>query len=242
MCAAKSVTAADRKEALINAAEKSIAAGGLAALRARDLAADVGCAVGAIYLAFPDLAALASAVRERTIRRLEAGAVEAAFPKDEKRGRGRAAAAAALRELAALYLRFARDNRNLWQALFDHRAARGVEEARALSSIFAAIEAQLRVLAPEAPDGRRRLYAHALFAAVHGVITLGLDEDRWALSEEELAWQVEAIVAAAATGFAAQTKQSEPRHHRKSPKPTEIGGAREGHDATGAVPHARHRR
>ena len=87
MCA-KAVTTADRREALrgalIDAAERHIATEGLAALRARDLAADVGCALGAIYLVFPDLGALASAVRERTLARLEAGAAAAAAPPDAR--------------------------------------------------------------------------------------------------------------------------------------------------------------
>lgn len=39
--------------ALIDAAEATIAADGLAALKARDLAREVGCALGAIYTAFP---------------------------------------------------------------------------------------------------------------------------------------------------------------------------------------------
>ena len=202
------------RQALIEAAERRIGADGLAALRARSLAADVGCALGAIYLAFPDLGALASAVRERTLARLEAGAAEAASP-PEAGASARPAALAALQALAALYLRFARDNRNLWRALFDHRANEGAEDGGALASIFASIELQLRVLAPETSDERRRLYAHALFAAVHGVVALGLDEERWGLSGEELAWQVEAIVAAAATGFDGETRQGGPRAGRR---------------------------
>jgi AcrR family transcriptional regulator len=203
------------RQALIDAAERRIAADGLAALRARDLAADAGCALGAIYLVFPDLGALAGAVRERTLARLEAEAAKAASPAGSGGPHARAAAVEALQALAALYLRFARDNGNLWRALFDLRAAQGEEDARALASIFASIESQLRVLAPEAPDGQRRLYAHALFAAVHGVVALGLDEERWGLSGEELAWQIEAIVAAAAMGFRRETEQGGPRAGRR---------------------------
>ncbi|MFT6075628.1 MAG: AcrR family transcriptional regulator, partial [Yoonia sp.] len=46
---------------LIDIAEKTIATEGLSALRARDLAAQAGCAVGAIYNVFGDLAELALA-------------------------------------------------------------------------------------------------------------------------------------------------------------------------------------
>ena len=66
---------ADRRErlrtALIDAAEATIAAEGLAALKARDLAKEVGCALGAIYTAFPDLDALILTVNLRTLALFE---------------------------------------------------------------------------------------------------------------------------------------------------------------------------
>ncbi len=43
------------REALVSAAERTVAAQGLSGLRARDLAREAGCAVGAIYTVFPDL-------------------------------------------------------------------------------------------------------------------------------------------------------------------------------------------
>src|SRR5215470_13530693 len=55
------------KAALIDAAEAIIAKDGLAALRARDLAAAAGCALGAIYNAFEDLDAIVFAVNMRTL-------------------------------------------------------------------------------------------------------------------------------------------------------------------------------
>ena len=59
------------KSALIDAAEHTISRDGLAALRARDLAAEAGCAVGAIYTAFPDLDAIVIAVNMRTLALLD---------------------------------------------------------------------------------------------------------------------------------------------------------------------------
>ena len=54
------------RDNLIAIAEKRIAAEGLAGLRARDLAAEAGCALGAIYTVFPDMTALTLAVNART--------------------------------------------------------------------------------------------------------------------------------------------------------------------------------
>ena len=62
---------ADRRQSLrdglIAAAEQAIAAEGLAGLRARDLARQVGCALGAIYNVFADLDDLIIAANARTL-------------------------------------------------------------------------------------------------------------------------------------------------------------------------------
>ena len=65
-----------RREALrsnlIEIAERTISNDGLRALRARDLAKEAGCAVGAIYNVFGDLTDLTLAVNARTFQRLGA--------------------------------------------------------------------------------------------------------------------------------------------------------------------------
>ena len=69
------MTTEERREqlrgALIDAAETAIAEGGLSALKARDLARTVGCALGAIYTVFPDLDALILSVNLRTLHLFE---------------------------------------------------------------------------------------------------------------------------------------------------------------------------
>src|SRR5215471_8449260 len=94
------------REALLAAVEKTVLAQGYQALRARDLAREVGCAVGAIYNVFPDLDALIYAAKGRTLDLLD-------------RALGDAVAAAAsvtpeiatrqMLALAQAYLRFAID-------------------------------------------------------------------------------------------------------------------------------------
>src|SRR5262249_53768576 len=59
------------KDALIDAAERTIDAEGLRGLKARDLAYKVGCAVGAIYNVVTDLDDLIFAVNARTLEQLE---------------------------------------------------------------------------------------------------------------------------------------------------------------------------
>ena len=68
------------RENLIILAERTISQDGLAALRARDLAKEAGCATGAIYNVFDDLTDLVLTVNARTFHRL-AAAVTAALGK-----------------------------------------------------------------------------------------------------------------------------------------------------------------
>src|SRR5262249_5060093 len=59
------------RDALVAAAERAIARQGLGTLRARALAQEVGCAVGAIYNAVEDLDDLVLLVNARTLAALE---------------------------------------------------------------------------------------------------------------------------------------------------------------------------
>ena len=60
----------DLRLRLIDLAEAQIAASGAASLKARDLAAQAGCAVGAIYNVVDDMTALVMQVNVRTFARL----------------------------------------------------------------------------------------------------------------------------------------------------------------------------
>src|SRR5262245_35377265 len=59
------------RDALVSAAERAIARQGLGTLRARALAQEVGCAVGAIYNVVEDLDDLVLLVNARTLAALE---------------------------------------------------------------------------------------------------------------------------------------------------------------------------
>ena len=192
------------RESLLAEAERMIAAGGLAGLRARELARAAGCAVGAIYTAFPDLDHVVLAVNLRTLALFEAalGPPSAAIPD----------AAAATEELVRLglaYLDFARAHPARWDALFRHRATSGerapdwyvAEQAR----LFARIEQPLAVLRPGLGPPECRLLARSLFSATHGIVALGLDPQRMALPAGTIRAQLDILVRAMASGLAAQT-------------------------------------
>jgi AcrR family transcriptional regulator len=179
------------KGALIEAAERVIGTRGLEALRARDLATEVGCAIGAIYNVFPNLDALIIEVNARTLRSFERYLADAA--KTPPRS-GENPAIAELVQLALVYLAFAVAQRPRWRALFEHRMAEPGkvpawyldEQAR----LFGLVERPLARLRPDLDDKALMLLAGTLFSGVHGIVSLGLDEKLIALPaaalEEEL--------------------------------------------------------
>ena len=185
----------DLRERLVVAAEAVIATGGLAALRARALAEAAGCAVGAIYQVYPDLDALVLEVNGRTLDAIGA-ALLATRPRKKPANQ--------LLDLAATYLEYAAANRQLWAAVFQHRGTEG----RPLTPAFAArqaalfqhVERPLGQLQPGLPAPACALLARSVFAAVHGMVALGLDGTVQPMELEALRGQVRLVVAALGGG------------------------------------------
>ena len=162
------------REALIDAAEAQIEAGGLSTLKARPLAQAAGCSLGAIYNIFDDLDALVMAVNGRTFRRLGAfvsAAVQNAPAQDPS---------AQLVTMSHGYLHFASEHTHLWRALFDlEMSVEGpvpqwyLEE---LGAVFGLIGAPLAKLFPEMAPDQLNLMVRGLFSSVHGIVLLGLEQ------------------------------------------------------------------
>jgi len=202
------------REDLLRAVERTVISEGYQALRARSLAGQVGCAVGAIYNVFPDLDALVFAAKARTLDRLDAamtGAVaavgaEAGLAKKER----------ATRELLALadaYLRFATEHSALWRMLFEYRpapaAAMPAWYLERLSALFRHLDAPLHRIIPDVTEDKRALLGRALFSAVHGIVALGLQEKIDTIPVSLVAGQVATIVRACIAGLAASARRDD---------------------------------
>lgn len=191
-----------QRGALIAAAERRIAANGVGGLKARDLAQDVGIALGALYNLVADLDDLNLLVASRTLAKMESYVVAAdagmtgAAPIDPVRR---------LITFARTYRQFASDNLQLWRALFEHRIAdrRAFPEGLVADQmrLFGHVAAALRALRPNATEPELFLLTRTLFAAVHGVVSLGLDEKLAALPMSALDVQLEWLVTAFCAGL-----------------------------------------
>lgn len=162
------------RERLIDAGEAQVIAGGLPSMKARDLAQESGCSLGAIYNVFDDLAALAMAINARTFERMGAvvGASQKGFealPPNER-----------LVLMSNAYLHFAAENANLWRALFDIEMSTDTSVPawylEELGRLFSYIAAPLQELFPEKDAAELDLMTRALFSSVHGIVLLGLEK------------------------------------------------------------------
>jgi AcrR family transcriptional regulator len=203
-------TAGERREhlktALVDAAEAIIARDGLAALRARDLAAAAGCALGAIYNAFDDLDAIVFAVNMRTLALLDRELGEAVRRKSTAGGvKSEDPDVARLVRLALAYIEFAAKNSSRWRALFEHRLRDDqttptwyiAEQNR----IFQLVEEPLRAIQPGLAAGELAQLARTVFSAVHGVVSLGLEQKLGEIPVRRLREQTAAVVTAIARGL-----------------------------------------
>lgn len=195
-------TAAERRqrtlrEALILAAERAIAEAGLSGLKARDVAKEAGCALGAVYTAFADLDALVLAVNARTLDALDIHLRAATHPEADP--------VAQVVALAEAYLDYAANHRPRWGALFEHRMAAGREPPswyiEKQAELFRHVKGATAALRPGLDKAELAGLARAAFSAVHGIVSLGLDEKLAPMPEGMLRRELRLVAEAMARGL-----------------------------------------
>src|SRR5438445_12098091 len=159
-----------RRHLMIEIARGLIFANGLRSLKVRDVAEAADCSVGSVYNEFGDFDGLILTVNRETVQALTARlrAVPAEDPIRQLHG------------LAATYLAFASEHANLLRSLFEHR----MEDDRPfpedillmVMQAFALMHEPMVRLLPGRDPEEVALLARMMFSAVHGIISLGLEE------------------------------------------------------------------
>lgn len=173
---------------MLEIARDLIAAKGLRSLKVRDVAEAADCSIGSVYNEFGDFDGLILTVNRETVQALTTRL--AAVPTHDP-----------IRQLhgfAATYLDFAAEHSNLLRSLFEHR----MEEDRPFPEdilimvmrAFALMHAPLVRLMPDKDPAEIALLARMMFSAVHGIISLGLEERMVAVPPEKLRQQVAQFV------------------------------------------------
>lgn len=177
-----------RRVLMLEIARGIIAAKGLRALKVRDVAEAADCSIGSVYNEFGDFDGLILTVNRETVQALTARLV--AVPSQDPIRQ--------LHGLAASYLAFAAAHTHLLNSLFEHR----MEDDRPfpedilimVMQAFALMHAPLVRLMPDRDDKQIALQARMMFSAVHGIISLGLEERMIAVPPEQLRQQLAEFV------------------------------------------------
>jgi len=142
---------------------------GFARFSARQVARAVGYSVGTIYNVFPSLDDFLLAINTRTFALWTAHLLM----KLEAAGTDR------IRSLVEAYFSFARDNRNLWMAIYDHRLPPGMkmpeEAAQRRAELTGIVVREIAAVVGDRPLEQVQHLARSLIATVHGHCTFDLN-------------------------------------------------------------------
>ena len=189
-----------RRLLMLEIARGIIATKGLRALKVRDVAEAADCSIGSVYNEFGDFDGLILTVNRETVQALTLRLV--AVPMED--------AVHQLHGLAAAYLEFASNHANLLRSLFEHR----MENDRPfpedilimVMQAFALMHDPLIRLMPDRDHAEIALQARMMFSAVHGIISLGLEERMVAVPPEKLRDQLAQFVDTYLIGLGVTTR------------------------------------
>ncbi|MGH1576630.1 TetR/AcrR family transcriptional regulator [Planktotalea sp.] len=163
----------DLREQLIDIAEKVIAAEGPSAIKARKLADEAGCAVGAIYNVFGDLQEIVIAVNGRTFKALGEAVAQSLIGAENSSPTER------LITMSYAYMEYASQHPESWRALFSLRMSTDMEVPKwylaELERLFGFIGGPVRECFPDYAPEDVILMTRGLFSSIHGIVLLGLE-------------------------------------------------------------------
>jgi AcrR family transcriptional regulator len=177
-----------RRALMLETARAIIASKGLISLKVRDVAEAADCSIGSVYNEFGDFDGLILTVNRETVQALSARL--AAVPSEDP--------VRQLHGLAETYLSYFTEHANLLRSLYEHR----MEDDRPFPEdillmvmrTFALMHDPLVRLMPKADPADIALQARMMFSAVHGIISLGLEERMIAVPPEKLRQQLAQFV------------------------------------------------
>jgi AcrR family transcriptional regulator len=146
------------RQTILSAAVKDLARKGIRDLSLRKLAASLDLAPNALYRYFSDRSALEAALANEAARKLELALRKAADGCEP---------ATTIRKMSAAYMKFARDNRHLYEVMMSLHAPE--HDAASLHSLWAFTVEQVQRIAG---SDRAAQASVALWAYLHGAVTL----------------------------------------------------------------------
>jgi AcrR family transcriptional regulator len=160
---------AELRALIIDEGHRQMAEYGFARFSARQVARAVGYSVGTIYNVFPSLDHFLLAINTRTFERWTQHLLAQLGIAGEDR----------IRALVEAYFSFARDNRNLWMAIYDHRLPPGMqmpdEDAQRRAELTGIVVREVAAVIGDRPHDQVQHLARSLIATVHGHCSFDLN-------------------------------------------------------------------
>lgn len=174
------------RQTILSAALKELAKRGIRDLSLRNIAASLGLAPNAIYRYFSDRRALEAAMSSEAAKQMEVTLRKAAEGCEP---------VVAIRKMSSAYIKFARDNRSLYEAMIGFHAAE--HDASLHESLWAFTVEQVQRIAG---SDRAPQASVALWAFLHGAVLLDAAQVLGELKPASgLAFGLEAWLMAAST-------------------------------------------
>ena len=149
------------------AAHRIVEAGGLSALTARKVADQIGYSPGTLYNLFENLDDMIIHLNGRTLTRMAQSLADCPVSGDP------------LNDLTVLvdrYVKFLKEHRNLWAAVFEHRLPEGQAVPNwyqdQVSGALSIVETRVNPLFTADLTAEKQVAARTLWAGVHGICTL----------------------------------------------------------------------
>ena len=160
---------AELRALIIDEGHRQMAEYGFARFSARQVARAVGYSVGTIYNVFPSLDHFLLAINTRTFEQWTQHLLAQLGIAGEDR----------IRALVEAYFSFARDNRNLWMAIYDHRLPPGMqmpdEDAQRRAELTGIVVREVAAVIGDRPHDQVQHLARSLIATVHGHCSFDLN-------------------------------------------------------------------
>lgn len=157
------------REMVLQASESVIRKEGLAALKVRRIAMEIGYTVGSVYMVFDNMDDLIMHIKANTLDHLAVQLDQALSNVDAEQD---------IQSLAKAYLQFANSQYNLWSTIFIHRLPdqSKVPEwyQNRVDNLFTRVENLFRKLSPHSNASEINQVARALWGGIHGICTLSL--------------------------------------------------------------------
>lgn len=180
----------ETRRRVLEAAVDVMREGGLGALQIREVAKRAGYAVGSVYKHYADLDELTIAVNSITLDQIASVMLEAASSGPGPLER--------LKRLAHAYLKFAEDNTNAWRGLFSHHLPEGQStpevHRQKVTALLSLIAGALKDIDPELGDGALEVRARTCFGAMHGLVSIALEDRFVGLEGETLKVEMDYVV------------------------------------------------